>query len=100
MELTDYQNKLKTLEEVFKKDKQALQIKYALSQALCKEGDIISYTNTFTTIKVTKIGCDISYGNPIPVYTGIELKKDLTPKKSGEIRSIYGNEQLIIVKTA
>ena len=67
---------------------------YALSNALYKVGDIIE--DHIGRIKIEGISWSVRYtGNDsIAVYVGTQLKKDLTPFKSGEKRTIYQNKEI------
>ena len=78
--------------EVHKKfslEMKKLNREYAYSNTNVKVGDIISDHNG--TIKVDDIGWAFSYMETLPgcLYSGIRLKKDLTPYKSKERETIY-----------
>jgi hypothetical protein len=93
MTLDDYKHELQKIEDAHKKARNDLYLKYGLSQALYKPGDIIRQTQTNTTIKVERLGVGIGMdGIPYPRYSGVSLTKQLEPKKNGDIESIYGNE--------
>lgn len=99
---------MKTLEEYYAKSKElqkkqreealALAKEYALSIALYKVGDIIK--DSVSAIKVTKLRFDILFDEPKTVYEGVELRKDLTPRKDGSTRAIYGNDRIELIKSA
>lgn len=86
----EYNNELNEIEENYKAAKSALYKKYAKSKIIYDVGDIIR--GNATTIKIEKYGTYIGLGKPEPIYIGIELKKDLSPKKRQEVTQIYGNE--------
>lgn len=98
MELKEYNERLNKIETDFKSAKNNLHIEYGLSQAIYKIGDIIK--DSRFTFKVDRITVYVSFGIPEPVYHGVELKKDLTPKKNGTRAAIYGNHGIEIVKKA
>ncbi len=100
MEESEYNERLKKLEEGFKKAKEDLMIEYALSKAKYNVGNIIS--NGPFTIQVAQIGAYIGFTAkyPSPTYRGPELTKALTPKKSGDTGCIYGNEGTTLLKKA
>jgi hypothetical protein len=99
MERDEFDKKMDTLKKEFEIRKKNLNIEYALSKAQFKVDEIIRCTRTDTTIKVGAIKVYIGMdGIPQPVYWGIVLKKDLTPKKNGETHSIYGNDQVIKIE--
>ena len=50
-------------------------------------------------MQITKISAYKGFGYPEPVYKGIELKKDLTPKKNGDMVAIYGNSGVELVRS-
>lgn len=94
----DYHFKMAILEKKHLGLKNALIQKYGLSKAKFKVGDIIR--DGATTILVERITVSVMFGgtsSPEPVYRGIELKKDLTPKKNGDIGVIYGSHQSILL---
>jgi len=99
MEELEYTQKLKKLEEVYLSDKKALHIEFALSNAKFKKGDII-IEDSKGIILIDKITTYIGFGLPEPVYHGLLLKKDLTPKKNGEREAIYGNRCVELIKSA
>ena len=86
----DYKKELNEIEENYKAAKSVLYKKYAKSQIIYNIGDVV--TNGLTTIKIEKYGTYIGLGKPEIIYTGVELRKDMSPKKRQEITSIYGNE--------
>lgn len=61
--------------------------KFAIENNSVNIGDIIN--DHMSTIKVDKIQVINAISNPLLVYTGIKLKKNLNPFKSGEKTSIY-----------
>lgn len=94
--LQDYKDKLKLLEADFKVKRDQLAQDYAFSTAKFNVGDII--TDTFSTIKITRLIFTISFGTPEVVYFGTALKKDLTPKKSGDSECVYANREITLLK--
>jgi hypothetical protein len=86
----EYNNELNEIEENYKAAKSVLYRKYVKSQVIYNIGDIIR--NNVTTIMIEKYSAYVGLGKPKPIYIGIELKKDLSPKKRQEITKIYGNE--------
>lgn len=88
MERNEYLAKLKEIEEKCKKEKNAFILEFALSNAKFKVGDIIKDHRWI--IKIDKISASMITFSGVPdtIYYGVELKKDLTPKKSGERQSI------------
>ena len=87
---TKYKEKELEIEAAYTEAKKQLYIKFALSNALFKKGDIIK--NHRVTMLIDRITVSKSLGLPEPVYTGFELKKDLTPRKDQNRVSIYGNK--------
>jgi len=83
-----YLQMLKDLENDFNKERRKLAVRYAQANNPYKIGDIIS--DHSDTIKIENIGFDWGYNNnPSCVYTGVILKKDLTPNKLNKKTSIY-----------
>ena len=78
------------------RQKQELYIKYAESQRKFAIGDVIRKHDV--TILVKDFSAGVLLGNPYPVYKGVLLKKDLTPKKTTEIGVIHGNESTEKIK--
>ncbi len=97
MKELDYDNRLKQIESDYKKSKDALYIEFGLSQSKYQVGDVIKCNDR--TILIDKITVYKSFKLPEPVYHGIMLKKDLTPKKNGERDSIYGNHSTELIKS-
>ena len=91
MTLEEYKENLKHLNEKFNKDKRDLDTQYALSNKRFLKGDIIKNHNYTILIDEYKLGRDFN-GIPYMVYYGLELKKDLTPKKNGSRGSIHDEE--------
>lgn len=92
----EYKDGIATLEYEFEASKKKLMVAYAQSQRKFKIGDIIRHHDT--TIIIDSITAYISLSDPMPVYVGKELKKDLTPKKNGSIEKIYGNSNVELLK--
>ena len=98
MEEAEYNERLKKVEGDYDLAKRMLYRECGLSRAIYKNGDIIKDSNT--TILIDKITVSISFGVPEPVYHGIELRKDLMPKKNGDRGSIYGNHLTELIKSS
>lgn len=91
MTIEEYESRLKAIKERFEKESQELSKEYAFSNSNYSIGDII--TDNVGSIKIERIQFSVG-GNfmrkyPECVFTGVELKKDLTPTKKGEKRKIY-----------
>lgn len=93
----EYTNKLREIKAQASKLEAELIREYAKSQIKFKVGDIISGTQGIMVIE--KFGTYMGLGLPEPVYIGPELKKDLTPRKDGNVLSIYGNRHAKLVKS-
>lgn len=93
MNKQEYLDKLKDAENVYKAAKNKIYLEYALSNANFKIGDIIERYGEIILVEKITAGV-ISFNYPQPVYSGTLLKKDLTPKKSQEKSSIYGDENV------
>lgn len=97
MQELEYKEKLRQLQDDFDMSKKRLMAEYAKSQAKFSIGDIIK--DNRVALKVDKIVASIDiFGMPIPVYCGPELKKNLTPMKSGNRVIIYGNNKAELIK--
>ena len=94
----EYDEKMKQIDADYEKAKKDLYIKYALSHAIYKKGDIIK--DHRWTILIDNVTTYKGFDLPMPAYHGKELKKDLTPKKNGDRQSIYGNREIELVKSA
>lgn len=67
---------------------QRLVIDYCQAHNPYKIGDV--FTDHIGSIRIDQITYDVSlYRLPCCVYTGVELKKDGTPKASGSRRAAY-----------
>lgn len=69
---------------------------YAKSQRKFGIGDIIQQYDTL--LKIENFGTYAGMNMPEVVYRGIELKKDLTPKKRQDGTAIYGNNNVVLIK--
>lgn len=91
MKIEDYELRLKEINERFEKEKKELAKEYAFSNSTYSIGDII--TDSVGSIKIELIqytvGGSFYSKHPQCVFSGVELKKDLTPTKKGEKRKIY-----------
>ena len=85
----EYKLRKKKLEEQYNVDLRWLNREYALSNNKYQVGDIV--TDHIGSIKVESISIEDSFGTGIPtcVYTGLELKKDLTPTKKLSKRQVW-----------
>jgi hypothetical protein len=100
MQKEDYDKELEAIEAKCEADKKALYIKFAMSNAKYKKGDIIK-SNGRGIILIDKLSTYKSFGLPEVVYHGITLNKDLTPTKKKDNRScIYGSHQIELIKSA
>tara|TARA_R110000787_G_C13249529_1_gene429222 strand:- start:319 stop:603 length:285 start_codon:yes stop_codon:yes gene_type:complete len=94
MNLEDYKELKRDIERQAEKDKTALLIKFVDLNNQYKIGDIVTDhigSVRFDKLKYTTTGA----GNiPTPIYIGIELKKDGTPKKRVVVRNVYGSNVL------
>lgn len=94
----EYTAKLKAIEADYNEAKKQLYISYALGNAKYKVGDIIK--DHRWVIKIDRITTYKGFDLPCAVYKGYELKKDLTPKKSNDYQSIYGEDGVELIKSA
>ena len=88
MDLEEYKQQLGLITEDFELKKRRLNIRYAIDNARFKVGDILKNHNTTILVDENKVGRNF-HGIPYMVYHGLELKKDLTPKKNGNRDSIH-----------
>lgn len=98
MTLEEYKAGVKSLQEEFEQKKNQLAKSYALSQAIFKVGDIIKDNRWY--MQITALKWSYGYSEPEIVYEGVELKKDLTPKKNNNKVTVYGNKGVELVKSA
>jgi len=92
-----YKELLQEIENNYTASKRQLYIDYATSQRKFKVGDVIKNDNG-VIIEVQKFGTSVSFSLPKPTYIGKALRKDLVPKKNGDIETIYGNDSVELVK--
>jgi len=92
----EYNAKLDEINSTAERQRNLLIYEYAISQAIFKVGDIIGYRHT--AILVSEIAAYSEYGLVMPTYEGLILKKDLTPRKNGEIGVIYGHKGVTLIK--
>ena len=85
----NYDRELKALEKEFELRKERLIKLYAHENNPYKPGDIIK--DHIGSIIIEKINYTVEYSSKFPTcrYFGLELKKDLTPRKDGSKRWIY-----------
>ena len=94
MNLDDYKVLKRDIERQAEKDKTALLIKFVDLNNPYKIGDIVTDhigSVRYDKLKYTTTG---SENVPTPIYIGIELKKDGTPKKRVVVRNVYGSNVL------
>jgi len=92
----EYIEKMKVINHNAEIEKQKVKQEYAFSNNSYKIGDIIK--DHYQIIKIEKVNWVFAGGNyPECVYTGIKLKKDLTPFISGEKSQMWQSnvEELI-----
>ena len=87
MEIEELDTKLKDLQKQYNKSKTVLLIRYANANNPHKVGDIIE--DHYHIIKIESWKTTTTYGKPCLVYIGIELKKDLKPKKRQSNTNMY-----------
>lgn len=75
------------INEVAERRKKALYVEYVQTNAKYKIGDIIC--DGVDSIKITRVGYALEYGNIEIFYFGIFLTKQLKPRKDGSTRYIY-----------
>jgi len=86
MTLQEYNRRIMESQDKHHAEIRSLRSEFALKNAIHGIGDIA--TDHLGSIKVTGIAC-ANYGEPQTAYYGIELKKDLTPRKDGAKRWVY-----------
>ena len=94
MEETEYNERLKKIEADFEQAKKQLYFDYGMSKVIFKKGDIIK--DSRWAMLIDRITVSKTFGLPEPVYSGLELKKDLSPRKDGNRVSIYGNNAELV----
>lgn len=88
MKHEQYLQMLIDLENEFNTERKKLAVRYAQANNHYKIGDIIS--DNSNTIKIEKISFDWGFNNnPSCIYSGVILKKDLTPNKLNKKTSIH-----------
>ena len=89
--IENYQAELKALDKEFELKKQNLIRLYAQENNPYKVGDTIK--DHIGSVVIEKIAYTINYSNKFPTcsYYGLELKKDLTPRKDGSKRWVAQN---------
>lgn len=92
----ELKEKLNLLEKNYENAKKELYYQYAMKQVIFSIGDIIS--DKTQTIIIDKITAYKGFGLPQPVYHGIELTRNLTPRKDKRRGSIYGNSGAELLK--
>ena len=98
MEHSEYERRLKEIDAAAYAEKKKLYYEFGMSKAKFKVGDIIK--DFRWALLIDKIEVHKVLGDPEPVYSGIELKKDLTPRKDKNRVEIHGNHNVELVKSA
>lgn len=93
----EYENRIAEIEKEYVKAKHKLYTEYALSNAKYSVGDIISGQGSLILIR--KISVTKYIGLPSAVYSGTELKKDLTPRKDGKEGIIHESSAELVKKS-
>jgi hypothetical protein len=99
MTQSEYKHKMQVIETEYLQAKKQLYIDYATSHRKYKVGDVIK-DGLGTIIEVQRYGTSVTFSLPKPTYIGRELRRDLVPKKNGDIGTIYGNEDVELLKSA
>lgn len=94
MKKEELEIELKKLELDYENRKRQLLKEFCDKNNPYKIGDI--FTDHIGSIKIERIKYSLSLyrGNPCCVYCGIELKKDLTPKKIQTIREAWQSNDI------
>ena len=79
MKKEELDSKLSQLEQEYSLNKKKLIIEFCDANNPYKVGDI--FTDHIGSIRIEKIKYSLYMGKPCCVYYGVELKKDLTPRK-------------------
>ena len=89
MNKEEYFQQVKLIEHEAKIKKGVLSKNYAMASKVASIGDVV--TDHHQTIMVEALGWGHSFRGDVPQarYTGVKLKKDLTPYKSGELCTVY-----------
>ena len=87
--LEDFNQRLKELELEFEEKKKALIVEYCKTNAIFKVGDVV--TDHIGSILVEKVQAAYSFNKPVTVYRGRVLKKDGTPTKREEKRTVWSS---------
>ncbi len=101
MTLEDYTIKLKETKERHKKEVNDLHVAYAKERRLFGIGDIIEEVGG-KIVQVKSFGTNMNFScdEPMPLYIGTLLTKQLTPKKHNSEGAIYGNTGVKLLKKA
>lgn len=92
----EYKEKLQAIEDERRTKRFMLMKEYAKAQRKFGLGDIIQQHDVL--LKIENFGTFAGVTLPEVVYKGIELKKDLTPKKKQVGSCIYGNNNIVLIK--
>lgn len=88
MDKITYNKKLQELNDEYQKAKNELAIQCATENNPYKIDDVI--TDHIGSIKISKMKAHSGfYSIPEMMYFGVELKKDGTPKKNGDLRWVH-----------
>lgn len=96
MTIEEYKEELASLTKLFESQKRKLDSNYAMTNKQFAVGQILKNHNATILVDEYKIGRDFN-GIPYIVYYGVELKKDLTPKKNGNRESIHGDDGIEVL---
>ena len=88
MDIAEYKDKVKTLEDKLEWDKTELMKQFVRENNPYKVGDIV--TDHIGSVKIEKLGYSWGFNsNPCATYFGIEINKDGTPNKKGKTRTAF-----------
>ena len=96
----EYKDGLRMIEQERSSKRNALMVEYAKEQRRFNIGDIIeSYGNI---IEIQSFGTNVMSSESLPesIYRGKALTKKLQPKKINAVTSIYGNNNVNLLKAA
>lgn len=94
----EYNQKLANIKKQAQKEEIALVKEYGLSLARFKVGDIIK--DSRWVVLIESITVSRLFDMVQPVYNGLELKKDLTPRKDGNRVAIHDNNGIQLIRSA
>lgn len=85
----EYDKTKLTFENEHSKNIKSLGRKYAISNSTVKKGDILRDHSGIIEVDNIKWGFSYMSKYPMCIYSGIKLRKDLKPYKSGERDTLY-----------